>query len=240
MMNSPIFPERFQTVWVRPNDIRWKIDWSNPALQELVLQETLRGEQRRGISQKVRRSLITGPDYLRDDDFDLYLSKFSKHPTARRMRKRVIHEQSWRKAGFYDWMEAQIALRGSHDGVHNKRGIRNRYAGFDALIEDARRIGRLRSREELYGEPDESRGIMVGVGRDGKLIFMGRGTHRLAIAQLLELELVPVGICTIHTQATETRLRGRSHHQSLWKNIQAISNAPSVCRKARAGSGSFA
>lgn len=80
--------------------------------------------------------------------------------------------------------------------------ISARHRALDNLFADVSQERRLKSREELEGTPTgEIDGITISIGPAGELLFADIGTHRLAIALVLELPVVPAQIGCIHKDA---------------------------------------
>ena len=117
-------------------------------------------------------------------------------------RRRFEDNASWEDSGMFFLMRDRIARSGPFDGCRTEADIRARYEKVDALFERVREEGRLRLRWELDGaEQGERLGIRVHMARDGRLLFAGRGHHRLAIARALRLSSVPVGLVIAHSDA---------------------------------------
>ena len=49
-------------------------------------------------------------------------------------------------------------------------------------------------------------GIVVNIDFDGKLVFAGRGTHRLAMAKSAALPVIPIFIRKIHVDSLRNKL----------------------------------
>lgn len=95
--------------------------------------------------------------------------------------------------------------------LRSREAILARCRRIDALYESIRTDG-YRSQREL-GERSILRAtdeVLVDVGRDGTLLFVN-GRHRLAIAKLLDVRSIPVGVLTRHAEwmATRERLASR-------------------------------
>ena len=119
---------------------------------------------------------------------------------------------SWEETGAYDYMLEQIHRRGRQDGCHSLEDVRRRYERLDALFETVREERRLRTRAELDPTArDEDGGILIHVGPDGEAAIGDSGKHRMAIAKLLELDVVPARIGYVHRDALPLlrRLRER-------------------------------
>jgi hypothetical protein len=108
----------------------------------------------------------------------------------------------WEETGAYEYMLRQIAVRGRQDGCHDLGDVKRRYERLDALYETVRREGRLRTRPEL--DPavhNEDGGIFVHIGPGGEPAIGDGGKHRLLIARLLGVAVVPARLGYIHRDA---------------------------------------
>lgn len=95
--------------------------------------------------------------------------------------------KSWEELGVIDYM-AETKKYGSWP----RKKIKARFKMLDQAFEETKKERRLKTREEM--DPSnfrESEGILVHIGSGGEVIFGGNGFHRLAIAQVLELEKIP-------------------------------------------------
>ena len=118
----------------------------------------------------------------------------------------------WAETGAYDYMLEQIARRGRQDGCFDAADVRRRYERLDELFETVRRERRLRTRSELDpAARDEDGGILVHIGPQGEPAIGDSGKHRMTIAKLLGLDVVPARIGYVHRDALGLvpRLRGR-------------------------------
>ena len=109
---------------------------------------------------------------------------------------------SWEQTGAFEYMLEQISRRGRQDGCHDLADVKRRYERLDELYETARREGRLRTRTELDpGARDEDGGIVVHIGPGGETAIGDSGKHRMTIAKLLGLSVVPARIGYVHRDA---------------------------------------
>lgn len=109
---------------------------------------------------------------------------------------------TWEETGAFEYMLAQISRRGRQDGCNDLRDVRRRYERLDELFETVRRERRLRTRSEL--DPavrDEDGGILIHIGPDGEPAIGDSGKHRMTIARLLGLTIVPARIGHVHRDA---------------------------------------
>ena len=108
----------------------------------------------------------------------------------------------WDQTGAYEYMLEQIRKRGHQDGCYDLADVERRYDRLDELFETVRREGRLRTRTDLDPRVrDEDGGILVHIGPDGEPAVGDGGKHRLTIARLLGLAVVPARIGFVHRDA---------------------------------------
>lgn len=121
---------------------------------------------------------------------------------------------TWEETGVYGHVIAEIAaLGGRKDGCETLDDVVRRYDALDRLFECVGREGRLRSRRELPRTSfREHGGILVHVGRDGRPIFGRQGCHRMAIARIQRLPVVPAQLGVVHPDA----LSPRHHTRQGW------------------------
>jgi hypothetical protein len=114
------------------------------------------------------------------------------------MRGYIRARSSWRIRYF----RRDIELHGSQGGCRNLDDVRRRCEKIDAIEEYVAVERRLKSPREINRFNFRGRGaIGIGSGRDGQLIFLRDGAHRLAIAQLHDLDNVPVCVLLVHPEA---------------------------------------
>jgi hypothetical protein len=108
----------------------------------------------------------------------------------------------WEETGAYEYMLERIRVRGQQDGCRDLADVERRYERLDELFETARREGRLRTRPELDSAArEEDGGILMHIGPDGQPAIGDGGKHRLTIAKLLGLPVVPTRIGYVHRDA---------------------------------------
>jgi hypothetical protein len=110
----------------------------------------------------------------------------------------------WAQTGAYDYMMDIIEERGSLDGCTNIADVRARYQRLDRDFARVRAEGRLRSRPEVAARTfRELGGIRIHLYRGGEPVFSGTGGHRLAMAQILDLDHIPVQLGVVHREVVE-------------------------------------
>ena len=114
----------------------------------------------------------------------------------------------WEETGIYEYMLDRIEEKGIFDGCRTKEDIRSRYEDeIESLYRDIKENG-YKSQVELGNtEPDKpgKNEPRVNIGRDGEVIFASGGWHRMAIAQILELEEIPTQVMIRHKKWQELR-----------------------------------
>lgn len=139
-------------------------------------------------------------------DWDLDVLPVDDIDRVRYCRLHFVDGLSWEETGAYEAMRRRIAERRdgrvSVDGCASEEDIIARYARIDALYEECRRLGRLRTRAEVAQRPfRENYGVLVHIGRDGQPIFGHHGCHRLAVSQILGLPTIPAQLGIVHPDA---------------------------------------
>jgi len=120
---------------------------------------------------------------------------------------RIESGTPWRATGFYREILAEIRDGRSPWGCRSASDLDRRCDVVDRLIDSVRRNGYQASRDNssLLGESDRdpthtnADEVIVNIGRRGEYLFQD-GRHRLAIAQLLGTESIPVKVLVRHEE----------------------------------------
>ncbi|MDU8909900.1 hypothetical protein [Aestuariicoccus sp. MJ-SS9] len=171
-----------ETIWIRPRDVTH------------VFQRTRAHDYRRRHS-----GLVLGGDWDRQRrplegtvKYDACVAHFAQGVP-------------WDETGIYDEMLRRIAEGKPADGCKTRDDIVARYARMDALFDHLRRTGRFERMRDL---PDHLRrehgGVFVHIDRDGLPLLAGNGNHRMAMARVLDLPVIPAHLGVIHRQALES------------------------------------
>jgi hypothetical protein len=108
----------------------------------------------------------------------------------------------WHNVGVYENMEKLIFERGTLDGCKNIDDIVNRYRKLDEVFEEVRKDNRIKTRKELNSKNfREEGGIRINIGPLGELVFGPGGQHRLYIAIILGLRLIPSMLGCVHVDS---------------------------------------
>lgn len=108
----------------------------------------------------------------------------------------------WEETGVYEHIESKISQYGKWDDCRDMDDVITRYKRLDALFIEIKNSRRLKTKSELHRYHfREYGGICVHVGPKGVLYFSGGGCHRLAIAKILELPLIPVQLGCVHKES---------------------------------------
>lgn len=142
---------------------------------------------------------------IADGDWDTHHMPISEILPYRITLEKLASGQSWEAVGEYKRMEALIKIKGVNDQCRNRSDLDQRYAQMDVLAEYVRDNRRLKTRKELGGSYfREMGGINICIGRDGSLIKLQGGTHRLAIAAYFDIPAVPVCVRLVHDKCVRS------------------------------------
>jgi hypothetical protein len=127
-------------------------------------------------------------------DWDRAATPLSLAPTVRQL---FLEGLAYRQSDEYEYLRVRLEA-GNLAHTRGCRTIGELDDYFEALIDtyDAIRRDGYRSQQELG--LDGSDEIRVCVTRDGELAVFGGGTHRLAMAQVLAVDEVPVVVKRVH------------------------------------------
>ena len=185
----PIYP--FRRRFVNPQEIRFRSDYSDHGYPEG------KPKSRRYLIQNEMSNLGS----VVDGDWDNTNSKFNDYPLYQALVERYKHGKDWKET---DYIKRKI--REAEEGgkvwhrCDSKDDIINRCGYIDNLYTNIKENG-YKKQDEL--PPRESypreliNEILVDIGRDGELLFVN-GIHRLSIAKIQNLDVVPVTVLVRH------------------------------------------
>jgi len=108
----------------------------------------------------------------------------------------------WSESRFADRCVRYIELGGKVRGCTDPHEVRSkREREINDLIKSVRRNG-IRSAIELDGTVRSWDEISVNISRNGSPLFNNRGQTRLALAQLLNIKLIPVQVVVRHATSS--------------------------------------
>ena len=170
-------PRQFERIWIRPRDV-----------------------ERVGPRDGYRSGEV------RDGSWDLDGPSFDELPKVIACRAHWIEGVPWDETGIYDFVLAGIQRSGRPEaGCWTRDDLVDRYRALDATFAAVARARRLKTRRELIGRFPrtfrEKGGINIHVDRMCTPMFANGGTHRLVMAQVLELGVIPAAIGLVHAQA---------------------------------------
>lgn len=158
-----------------------------------------------------------GLGLIRDGDWDASVNNQSieEYWSIQGIRERFVEGKEWEKTVYYTTAEEAIAERGEfwrYEDIESFKRQRCRYV--DSLYEDIKENG-YRSNadnehnvpERLYKQkPHQQLEVLVTIGRDGEILFRD-GHHRIALAQILDVDTIPVNVLARHKEWQHTRDR---------------------------------
>ena len=185
-------PRKFQLLYCAPKAIR----------QRVLLYRKRRKPAAPAPPQRALHGRFGRLQVIRAGDWDREGFDWTDHTVFRAAGQRIHDGVPWSATGDYRRLLRILAERGEYEGCRTQADIDRRLAGWDAMIDEIRRSGRMRPRSALNpGNFRERGGIEVAIGRDGDILFAGSGYHRLSVAWHLDLPAIPVCVVLVHREA---------------------------------------
>ena len=171
------------------------------------------------ITESLLESAPTYPQWGRvvDGTWDREANLFSDRPVVRALKQRFEKGTPWEQTPLTEAYAEQLERFGNAWEHNSWGGFERRCAKIDALYDSLCEQGYHRAGDREPQLTDSVASLIaeinVDIGRNGEFLWRGYGQHRLAIAQLLAIESVPVVINRRHRQwqAVRDRLRTSDH-----------------------------
>ena len=211
-------PRIHELLWCRTADIRTAtrfLEWQDALPEEVQM-------FRRGHPD-------WHDDFIASGDWDQWLTPLREVPVIDRTVRRYRDGLSWEAVGEVDYIRDCIARTGRpKDGCMTLADIIRRLERLDRLHAFIMAGGLLLPQKDVRRRCfREYGGIGAGLRRDGTLVWIGGGAHRLGIALATGLEHLPVCISRVHPHAILSGAYGQLRLQSAgiarelrerWKN----------------------
>jgi len=198
--------------WINPNKIAYYTDCS-----ELnKLKHSIKGLKERILRQDFKDQVF---DHIKDKgkiyggDWDKSKLRFDSLEVYHAIEMRIKENRHWTETSFFRTIINEIEAGNMKWGCRNKEDFKRRCEYIDRLIESMRENGALLN-SQTFIKGDESKGISkyhalsneitVNIGRNGEYLFQD-GRHRLAIAQILKIPLIPVKVLVRHQEWQEKK-----------------------------------
>ena len=185
----------FGAAWCDPSKINLATQYYEPKHTAYLLNG--RDLDRASIKWQVFSFIATG-------NWDQRVVDLCDNSIIRRAYDRFLLGKSWDEIGEIDWLRSNINYHGSQDGCTSEADITDRLNNLDSLYATLQSERKFKLQKELNKKAFRERGgICVAIGRKGDLIWMGDGAHRLTIAKIIGLKLIPVAIILVHSMAIQ-------------------------------------
>lgn len=164
---------------------------------------------------------------------------FNKYKMYSSMQAHFINHVPWEKTEIYEWLLYKIKKgEDTPDRLSNPEEITTRLEQLDSLYQSIKIKGfrktleyNLKSnsinsylnniKKSILGKEDN---ILVNIGRDGRII-LDDGRHRLMMAKILGIELIPVRVLVRHKKWQSNRME---YLERRLKGISSIQTHPDL------------
>lgn len=154
---------------------------------------------------------VKGGDWDRDEN----LNPIEGGATYQGLKQRFEEGCEWEETVYYERAQRRFETQGSNAGYDDLEQYRRvRCAFVDELFETIRTEGYRSNFDATHDVPEsDSRKTtfaqhlepLVAIGRDGEVYLSGGGYHRRVIAELLDVESIPVNVVGRHRQWQQIR-----------------------------------
>lgn len=151
----------------------------------------------------------------------------------------VVENKDWTETPLYHYIVQKMEVgepKWDCDSIE-KCVQRGKY--LMGLYEDVKNVGNIVSNETLQQYNLKSKSsfskndcIQVAIGRDGQILFASNGSHRLSLAKILGIPVVPVMVCRRHVewenyrekviQICQKRWEGKTYQKMFHPDLQFV------------------
>jgi hypothetical protein len=169
-----------------------------------------------------------------DGDWDLEDKRFDTRFVFIMLEEHFKHGVCWSDTQGYQKILAQINAQGTYwNYCCSESDVQARCAYLDQLFNSMKNSGYLIPAGLRFGETEIQKEytseIVVNIGREGRFFFWD-GRHRLAIAKILDLPMIPVHIFIRHKlwQELRDRVVQESRKNGLPEHLQPFTSHPDI------------
>lgn len=131
-------------------------------------------------------------------DWDLNIEKFSSNRTYISAIQVYEEGEKWENTPIYEKVIRNINAGKIMQESASKEELDNHFMETDILFNEVKKNGYKSQIELNSNSPNDE--IRVAIGKNKEIIFLD-GRHRLSIAKVLNIDVIPVFICIIHPEA---------------------------------------
>lgn len=211
LLSYQSIPNPETVYWIDPKRIIYYTNYCNGDEKEFIAKADERIKNQLFRDQVFDRVKDKGRIY--GGDWDISDFKFKELEIFKAIASRISRGIAWEDTPFFRNVLNQIEAGKYLWQCENKKDLNRRCQYIDRLISSMRERG-YRLNSEVVIEGDDlgslekhsaaSTEITVNIGRNGEYLFQD-SRHRLAIAQILNLDLVPVKVLVRHQEWQELR-----------------------------------
>lgn len=150
-------------------------------------------------------------DVLRGE-WDYKRVQFADIAEYRAIEHRFIHDGAWEETALYRHALSRIRSGSPAYDARTEAELNQHFQNVETLYQSIRDDGYRRNSVATSGRdrphhPPSIDEVTVNIGRSGDLLYHNRGRHRLAIAQLLNVDVIPVLVHVRHERWQHLRDR---------------------------------
>lgn len=145
--------------------------------------------------------------FIQGGEWDSDLVNPLAHAVVRASFEVSNNDKNWRGTDEYERMNELVNTHGVFDNCHSKSDIESRYDKLDKMISEVGSNNYIQSKKMLSRfNFRELGGIEVAIGRNGQIVKVGDGQHRLGILLGLGIKMIPVCVILVHSDYHKVRV----------------------------------
>jgi hypothetical protein len=194
---APSLPNPTAIYWISPTRISHQTNYIRDKTKpEVSVEDRVFNLESANAQIKTFGSILEG-------DWDISEYKFTDMDVYQAFHQRFLEKVNWKDTAFYEKTLRKIEAKNFVWGLKSEAELVKRCEYLDWLYETIKKNGYKLNRNNNIKNTSFDE-VTVNIGRNGEYLFEN-GRHRLSIALILGIKVIPVMVCVRHKKWQEFR-----------------------------------